>query len=94
MAQTINLAAGTYSVSFYAARRAYQGSVAQPLQLSIDGIAIGAPISPASTAFALYTSASFTVSAGSHTLRFTTTNDSGDNTTFVDAVTLNMMAGS
>jgi hypothetical protein len=87
MAQTISLAAGTYSVSFYAARRAYQG-VAQPLQLSIDDIAIGAPISPASTAFALYTSASFTVSAGSHTLRFATTNDSGDNSTFVDAVTV------
>jgi len=86
----MSLAAGTYSVSFYAARRAYQGA-AQPLQLSVDGIAIGAPIGPASTAFALYTSVSFTVSAGSHTLRFATTYDSGDNTTFVDAVTLNTL---
>ena len=92
MAQTLNLPAGTYSVSFYAARRAHQG-LAQPMQLSIDGIAIGAPTSPASTAFALYTTASFTVSAGSHTLRFTTTNYSGDNTAFVDAVTVNSMAG-
>ncbi len=92
MAQTLNLPAGTYRVSFYAARRAYQG-IAQPLQLSIDGIAIGTPISPTSTAFALYTSASFTVNAGSHTLRFTTTNPTGDNTAFVDAVTLKSMAG-
>jgi hypothetical protein len=94
MTQTLNLPAGTYSVSFYAARRVYpsQGTVAQPLQLSIDGIAVGAPISPTSTAFALYTSANFTVAAGSHTLRFTATNYSGDNTTFVDAVTLNGLA--
>ena len=90
MAQTLNLPAGTYSVSFHAARRAYQG-IAQPLQLSIDGIAIGTPISPTSTAFALYTSASFTVSAGSHTVRFTATNPTGDNTAFVDAVTLNSL---
>ena len=92
MAQTLDLPAGTYRVSFDAARRAYGGGV-QPLQLSIDGNAIGAPISPASTAFARHTSASFTVSAGSHTLRFATTYDSGDTTTFVDAVTLDALAG-
>ena len=93
MAQTINLAAGTYSVSFYAARRAWQGA-GQPLQLSIGGIPVGTPITPISTAFALYTSAAFTVTAGNHTLQFTTTNPTGDNSSFVDAVVLNGPGGS
>lgn len=88
--QTISLAAGSYSVSFYAARRAYQGA-AQPLQITVDGIAVGAPIAPVDTNFALYTSASFTVGAGNHTLQFTTTNPNGDNTSFIDAVVLNVL---
>src|SRR5205807_10316414 len=79
--QTINLAAGSYSVSFDAARRAYQGA-AQPLQITVDGTTVGSPIAPADTNFALYTSASFTVSAGNHTLMFTSTNPNGDNSSF------------
>ena len=91
LSQTINLAAGNYSVSFAAARRAYQGA-GQPLQLSVDGVAIGTPILPASTAFAVYTSAAFSVAAGNHTLGFTTTNpNNGDNSSFLDAVTLNVL---
>ena len=85
IAQTLTLAAGTYTVSFYAARR---GDQIQPLQISVDGNAVGAPITPASANFALSTSASFTVSAGSHTLQFATTSSSGDNSSFIDAVTI------
>jgi serine protease len=88
IAQTVNLAAGSYSVSFYAARRAYQGAV-QPIQITIDGIAVGSPISPVDTNFALFTSAVFTVAAGNHTVQLTSTNGNGDNSSFVDAVTLN-----
>jgi hypothetical protein len=87
IAQTLTLAAGTYSVSFAAARRAWQGD-AQPVQVTIDGIAVGTPIAPASTSFARYTSATFTVSAGSHTLAFTSTNPDGDNSAFLDAVSV------
>ncbi len=86
--QTVSLAAGSYGVSFYAARRAYQGG-AQPIQITVDGIAVGSPISPVDTNFALYSSAVFTVGAGNHTLQLTSTNGNGDNSSFVDAVTLN-----
>jgi hypothetical protein len=47
LSQTVNLATGTYSVTFMA-RRPYQGN-AQPVQFSVDGVNIGTPISPAST---------------------------------------------
>ena len=90
LGQTINLAAGSYSLSFYAARRAYQGA-GQPLQITVDGTPIGSPIAPADTSFARYTSASFTVTAGPHTLMFTSTNPDGDNSSFIDAVVLNVL---
>jgi serine protease len=87
VAQTLTLRAGTYVVSFAAARRWWQGD-AQPLQISIDGVPVGAPIAPVDTNFARYASASFSVGAGSHTLAFTSTNPDGDNTTFIDAVSI------
>ena len=85
ISQSFNLAAGNYTVSFYAARRPYGGI--QPVQVSIDGAAIGAPITPAGTSFALYTTSSFTISTtGVHTLQISGTNGTGDNTTFIDGV--------
>ena len=65
----------------------------QPLQISVDGNAVGTPITPASANFAVSTSASFTVGAGSHTLQFATTSSSGDNSSFIDAVVINAGSG-
>ena len=85
IAQTLTLPAGSYTVSFTAARRLGQS---QPLQLLIDGIPVGSPITPAGDAFAAYTSAAFTVAAGTHTLHFQGTNPNGDNSSFIDAVSI------
>ena len=83
MSQTLNLAAGNYTVSFYAARR---GGQIQPIQVSIDGTPIGGPITPADNSFAVYTTSAFNLATGgAHTLRFNSTN-TGDNSSFVDAV--------
>ena len=86
ISQTVYFDAGTYRVSFYAARR---GSQIQPLQLAVDGVPFGQPITPTSTSFGLYYSNTFTVTAADyHMLQFRTTNFNGDNSSFVDAVTI------
>ncbi len=86
MSQAISMSAGTYSLSFQAARRNTQ---VQPIQVKVDGVAVGAPITPAGSSFALFTTPTFTVAAGNHTVSLETTATTGDLTTFVDAVKLN-----
>jgi hypothetical protein len=76
LSQTVSLDAGSYALSFKAARRSYDGSGVQPLKLSLDGVQIGGLITPQSTAFADYTTATFTVKAGKHSLRIEATNGS------------------
>lgn len=90
MSQTIDLAAGSYTVGFKAARR--QGQL-QPVKVSIDGTQI-ALISPSSDAFDDYVTDSFTVTAGFHTLRLEGTDGTGDKSTFIDQVSLTKLAGS
>lgn len=93
ISQTVNVAsAGTYVVTFQAARR--NGQV-QPVRLNVDGASIGATITPTSNSFTTYTTASFSLSAGVHTIRLEATDNAyGDRTTFVDAVTLTAAASS
>jgi len=85
VAQTLSLSAGTYTLSVKAARR--QGQV-QPLKFSVDGAQVGGLISPSIDNFSSFTTSSFTVSAGNHTLTLEATDPSGDKTSFVDALTL------
>jgi hypothetical protein len=85
ISQSVTFAAGTYTVSFKAARRSGQ---VQPIRVRVDGTQVGATITPSSDSFATYTSASFTVAAGAHTVALEATDGSGDRTTFVDAVTV------
>ena len=85
MAQTVNLSAGSYTLSLKAARRSGQ---VQPLRFSVDGVQVGDLITPSSDGFSNYTTASFTVSTGSHLLKLEATDGSGDNTTFVDVLSL------
>jgi predicted phage tail protein len=84
--QSLTLPAGTYAVTFRAAQRA--GYSVQPLQFRVNGAPIGATISPAGTAFATYTTAAFTVPAGTASISFAATNGTSDRSTFVDAVTI------
>ena len=82
--QTLSLNAGSYTLSFQAARR---GSQVQPVKVTVDGAQIGSLVSPASTSFSTF-SLPFSVAAtGAHTITFTGT-DPADKTTFIDNVTV------
>jgi hypothetical protein len=82
--QAVTRAAGTYVVTFHAARRAGQ---LQPLQLFVNDRAIGTPITPTSNLFTAYQTASFTVENGTHQIEIRAT-ASGDNTSFIDNVAM------
>ena len=88
IAQTVNLNAGSYALLFRAAQRSCCVSpYVQPIKVTVDGVQIGALVSPQSTSFAAF-SVSFVIStAGAHTIAFIGT-DTADKTTFIDAVTL------
>jgi hypothetical protein len=81
-------AAGSYVLSFQAASRGNHGTQLEDFQILIDGQVVGT-FEPDSTAYQAYTTARFTVSAGSHTIQFVGLDSvGGDNTAFIDAVTL------
>lgn len=85
--QTLNMSAGSHTVSFSAARRTNNGGV-QQLDFYVDGTKVNStPFSPSSGTFQTFTTPSFTTSAGTHVVEFRGTN-AGDNTAFVDAVSL------
>jgi hypothetical protein len=83
--------AGSYQISFQAAQRDNSGVSRQDFQVLVDGNVVGA-FTPAGTAYQTYTTASFTVAAGSHTITFRGLDSAGgDNTSFLDAVTTSVM---
>jgi predicted Zn-dependent protease len=88
ISQTVSLNAGSYTLSFQAARRnCCVSPYVQPVKVTVDGVQIGSLVSPASTSFSLV-SIAFTVgSSGAHTIVFAGT-DGTDKTTFIDAVTI------
>jgi len=91
--QAFTAVAGTYQVSFYAAQRTgYNNPTGgvQPVKISIDGTAI-ATVTPTSSTFAQYTTPSFAMATGSHTLSFSATTNSVDLTTFIDTVAINVV---
>ena len=81
----VDLPAGRYALSFQAARRAFGGQ--QTVSASIDGQVVGS-WSPASTLFGPFASTPIVLSAGNHVLSFSGQNVTGDNTAFIDAVSL------
>ena len=85
MTRALSLTAGSYTLSFKAARR---WSQTQPIKFSVDGVQVGALISPTSDSFLTYTASVFTVTAGNHTLKLEATDGSGDKSTFLDQVKL------
>ena len=90
IAQTIDLSAGNYTLSFRAALRAYSipaGSV-QPIQVSIDGQQIASLVVPPDTSFTTVTIPFTVTSSGSHTIAFAGTDASGDKSTFIDTVAI------
>ncbi len=80
-------AAGSYTLSFDAAQRGNPGGV-QNFEVLIDGNAVGA-FEPTTTSYQVYTTTTFTVSAGAHTIEFLGMNSAGgDDTDFLDDVTV------
>jgi hypothetical protein len=89
MSQTLNFpAAGMYAITFYLGK--HFGDT-QPVQITVDGVAVGAPMLATTVDWnkATFTSESFTIATpGNHTVAFAATDASADNLTFIDAVTI------
>ena len=90
MSQVVDMAAGTYNVSFLAAQRKnYQASY-ESVEIFVDGEEVGTA-TPSSTTYSSYSTNNFTVTAGPHTIEFLGVDPSGgDNTAFFDDVQLNV----
>ncbi|QGQ95203.1 hypothetical protein EHS13_10045 [Paenibacillus psychroresistens] len=82
--QTVNFSsAGSYRIAFQAAKRTNFGGQ-QSFDVYVDSTNVGS-YTPATATFSAYNSSNFTVSAGTHTIKFVGTTTS-DNTAFVDDV--------
>jgi hypothetical protein len=78
--------AGSYVLTFDAAQRGNYGTSRQDYQVLVDGVVVGTFL-PTGTSYQAYSTAVFTVAAGSHTVSFQGLNTvGGDNTAFFDAV--------
>ena len=81
-------AAGSYVLSFEAAQRGNYQASRQDFNVLIDGIVVGT-FTPSGTSYQSYSTAAFTVTAGSHTIVFQGLDSAGgDNTAFLDQVAI------
>ena len=79
-------AAGRYVISFDAAQRGNIQASREDFQVLVDGAVVGI-FTPSSTAYQGYLTAAFSVTAGSHTIKFQGLDSAGgDNTAFIDDV--------
>lgn len=84
--------AGTYTLSFLAAQRQnFQPGGPQTVEVFLDSVSLGT-FTPGSASYALQTTGSFTVAAGTHTLAFVGVG-SGDATAFLDDVQVAAVSG-
>ncbi len=85
--QSVNMAAGTYSISLDAAQRAI-GPSNQTIEVLVDNAIVGT-ITPSSTSYSVYTTAAFFEAAGAHTIEILGLDpQGGDNTAFIDQVSI------
>ncbi len=85
-------AAGSYTLSFDAAQRGSNPASKQDFSVLVDGVLVGI-FTPAGTSYQSYTTAAFTVGAGVHTITFQGLDSAGgDNTAFVDLVSVTSLA--
>jgi subtilase family serine protease len=81
-------AAGSYTISFDAAQRGNVVNQQQDFDVLIDGKVVST-FTPTGSTYQVYTTSSFTVTAGAHTIEFLGLNGSGgDNTALLDDVTV------
>jgi len=83
--QSVFLPGGTYAISFQAAKRAFGG--VQSFDVFVDETLIGS-YAPGATSYASFATDAFAVETGHHTIRFAATTTTGDNTAFIDAITI------
>lgn len=85
--QRATLVRGTYELSFYAARRQRKGSVdKQAIRVFVDGELVGT-VRPSGAHYTGYRVA-FRVASGQHTITLAGTDGPGENTVFLDAISL------
>jgi hypothetical protein len=88
IAQTINLAAGSYTLSFQAAQRGNYQVGNQIVRVQLDGVTVG-QYQPPSASYTSYATPSFTVaSSGNHTITLVGIGTGSDFTAFIDDVRL------
>ena len=81
-------AAGSYVLTFDAAQRGNFGVSRQNFNVLIDGSVVGT-FTPSGTSYQSYSTVAFTVTAGTHTIKFQGLDSAGgDNTAFIDAVSI------
>lgn len=86
--QSVYFLDGNYKIDFKAARRTSYGGV-QSFDVYLDNTKIGS-FTPASGGFESYSTSNFTATAGIHTIKFLGTNTTGDNTTFIDDISISI----
>ena len=86
-------AAGSYQITLSAAQRGnHSGGSNEEIEVKVDGTVVGT-FTPSSTSYANYTTASFSVTAGSHTISFVGVDPSGaDYTAFLDQASINIVS--
>ena len=87
ISQSVNFQAGNYALMFDAAQRGNNGTSTQSIEVLVDGSAVGT-ITPTGTAYSLYSTGTFSLTAGPHTIKLLGLNSKGDNTAFIDHVSV------
>jgi hypothetical protein len=92
ISQTVNLAAGSYAITFSAAQRENYQASRQNFEVLVNGVVINT-FTPSTTSYQTFSTAVFTVSAGANTIVFQGLDTAGgDNTAFLDSVSLAAIA--
>jgi YD repeat-containing protein len=91
ISQTIQLGAGSYTISFLAAQRENTQASSQTFAVLVDGATVGT-FTPSSTSYAQYSTAAFSIAGGGmHTVTFQGLNpNGGDNTAFLDEINIQL----
>ena len=88
ISQVVNFpTAGTFTINFLSAARTF-GAGVNPFVFSVDGTSYGSFMPTNTASFANYTSDSFTVTAGNHTIEFAGADMNGDCSSYIAEVSI------
>jgi polygalacturonase len=90
LSQDLTFPASTYTLSFWAAQRGDGNASSQTFQVLVDGAPVST-VTPADTTYTAFTTDSFTLADGVHTVSFVGLDPDGqDNAAFLDQVSINL----